>query len=191
MKNPCLCVIAILSFFPLAAEVAPAQQPITGAPPLSSVAGSGFDSVDLANLNVHFSIPVFSRGGKGGLGFAYNLTYDSLVWSPSTSSGAHAWTPGSNWGWAPQSTADTGYITFSTSTTLCYTNGHPNGGSITYINNYIYFDPVGTPHAFSGGLVQVVAPCTGQQVNSFTATSTDNSGLKLNANTSGTNTVTA
>jgi hypothetical protein len=83
------------------------------------------------------------------------------------------------------------YITYSTSTTLCYTNGHPNGGSITSINNYIYFDPAGTPHAFSGGLIQVVAPCTGQQVISFTATATDNSGLKLFAQASGSNTVTA
>ena len=37
-----------------------------------------------ANLDVHFSIPVFSRPGKG-IPFSYSLGYDSLVWYPVTS----------------------------------------------------------------------------------------------------------
>ena len=84
-------------FCPLALTFT-AQQPVTGIPPLSSVSGGPFDTVDLANLNVHFSIPVFSRPGKG-MPFSYNLSYDSLIWVPVASGSLTTWTPVSNWGW--------------------------------------------------------------------------------------------
>ena len=55
----------------LISALSAAQDPATGLPPLGAFSG-GPDIVDLANLNVHLSIPVFSRAGKG-LPFNYNL----------------------------------------------------------------------------------------------------------------------
>src|SRR5271169_2214003 len=97
------CILSLISSF------CTAQQPVTGTPPLSSIAGGPFDAVNLANLDVHFSIPVFSRPGRG-ISFFYNLTYDSLIWLPVPSNGTTTWTPVTNWGWAPQTNAATGYL---------------------------------------------------------------------------------
>ena len=96
----------------LAATTAVAQQPATGVPPLSTFSGGSFDSVNLANLNVHFTIPVFSKPGKG-IPFDYALTYDSLIWVPVNPSGASQWWPvNSNWGWRAVTEAATGYVTY-------------------------------------------------------------------------------
>lgn len=54
-------------------------QVVTGYPPFGSFASNGFDSVDNANLNVHFAIPVVNKAGRG-LPFYYVLNYDSSIW---------------------------------------------------------------------------------------------------------------
>jgi hypothetical protein len=41
--------------------------------------------------------------------FAYDLSYDSSVWTPVTSSGTTQWQPDSNWGWRGTSEAAIGY----------------------------------------------------------------------------------
>src|ERR1700691_3852392 len=88
-------LICVLLFIVAACSLA--QQPATGLPPLGSFAGGPFDTVNLANLDVHFSIPVFGRPGRG-IPLSYSLGYDSLIWVPATSSGAPDWTPISgNW----------------------------------------------------------------------------------------------
>jgi len=68
----------------------------TGTPPFGSFAG-GPDVVNLANLNVHLNIPIFSRPGRG-LPFNFYLTYDSSIWYPVTISGVTTWTHTST-GW--------------------------------------------------------------------------------------------
>src|ERR1022692_1956253 len=89
----------------LAASSGFAQNPpTTGLPPLGSFAGGPFDTVNLANLNTHFSIPVFSRPGVG-IPFSYSLSYDSLVWVPVPGG---QWQPVSNWGWRAVTEAATG-----------------------------------------------------------------------------------
>jgi len=40
-------------------------QVATGTPPFSSLGGGPFDVVNLGNLNVHFSIPVLHKAGRG------------------------------------------------------------------------------------------------------------------------------
>ena len=65
----------------------------TGTPPFQSF-GGGPDIINLGNLNVHYSIPVFSRPGRS-ISFNYPLAYDSSVWKLSGS----AWVPASaTWG---------------------------------------------------------------------------------------------
>ena len=70
-----LCLSLGLGVAPLAAQVQ------TGLYPYGSFDNVGFDSIDRGSLNVHFSIPVVSKPGRG-LGFSYQLVYDGLVWSP-------------------------------------------------------------------------------------------------------------
>src|ERR1700689_2630816 len=92
-----------------------AQQPATGIFPFGPYGGGPFDTVNLSNLDVHFSIPIFGKAGKG-LPFNYSLGYDGLVWSPVASNGGSVWTPvnSSQWGWRAVTEAATGYVTYST-----------------------------------------------------------------------------
>ena len=125
--------------------------PITGNPPLSSIAGGPFDSIDLANLNVHFSIPVFSRAGKG-MPFSYALSYDGLIWGTTyNSSGQPQWTPVSNWGWRGITEAATGYVTYTYSVTNT-TCGTTLVETETWAN-FVYHDPSGVPHSFFGNAI--------------------------------------
>src|SRR5258708_30231783 len=67
----------------LAVPMTASAQVVVGIPPFQSF-GGGPDVINLGNLNVHYSIPVFSRAGRG-MPFSYGLAYDSSVWQPSTS----------------------------------------------------------------------------------------------------------
>src|SRR5215831_18090142 len=75
-------------------------QVATGTPPFGSFSG-GPEVINNANLNVHWTIPVRHKPGRG-TSFDYDLTYDSSVWSPVTSGGTTTWQPVSNWGWRGQ-----------------------------------------------------------------------------------------
>jgi hypothetical protein len=94
-----LCVMPILLALVQAslAQVATTQVS-TGTPPFSSLGGGPFDVVNLGNLNVHFSIPVLHKAGRG-MPFTYDLSYDSSIWTPVTSGGTTTWKHASNWGW--------------------------------------------------------------------------------------------
>ncbi len=63
--------------------------PTTGVPPFQSF-GGGPDIINLGNLNVHYSFPIFSRAGRG-IPFSYALAYDTSVWHNSGS--GTAWFP--------------------------------------------------------------------------------------------------
>jgi hypothetical protein len=75
-----LVVLVVLCFSPPLR----AQSP-TGTPPFGSFSG-GPDVVNNANLDVHLSIPVVNKAGRG-LPFYYLLTDDSFIWSPVTVNG--------------------------------------------------------------------------------------------------------
>jgi RHS repeat-associated protein len=182
-------LIVVLAFFLAAlivAASATAQQPTIGIPPLSTVAGGPFDQLNLANLDVHFAIPVFARAGKG-MSFLFNLTYDSLVWSPTDSNGGPNWTPINNWGWGIQTNAATGNITYPNDPETCYNHGHK------YLYGpFTYFDTGGTAHTFSGTVLYTDDPddC-GQDHRTLVKLATDNSGYLLNVTVNGINNLTA
>lgn len=171
------------------------QQPATGLPPLGSFAGGPFDTVDLANLDVHFSIPVFSRAGMG-IPFSYSLSYDSLVWEPASSGGGTAWQPvNSNWGWRAVTEAATGYVTYGTFTDndCYYYVGRVQyfGGETVTWGNFVYHDPAGGLHPFAAG-AQIVYNyggsgnnCPSSSYRNITnAVAFDNSGYILSVNVS-------
>src|SRR5678815_407923 len=96
MRHSVSCSAFVLVLV-LTSGVAVAQL-ATGTPRFGSFGGGPFDTVDLADLNVHFEIPVVSKAGRG-MPFTYSLSYDSTVWYPVGVSGNQNWQPVLNWGW--------------------------------------------------------------------------------------------
>src|SRR6266700_6192150 len=77
MKHVTKCALAAVAC--IYSALAFAASPTTGVPPFRSF-GGGPDVIDLGNLNVHYSFPVFSRAGRG-IAFSYSLSYDSSVFT--------------------------------------------------------------------------------------------------------------
>jgi hypothetical protein len=67
-------------------------QVTTGTPPFGSFGGGPADTINLANLNVHLTIPVLNKPGRG-IPFVYNITYDNSIWYPVNSNGTNSWQP--------------------------------------------------------------------------------------------------
>ncbi len=172
-----------------------AGQIATGTPPFASFGGGPFDVINLGNLNVHFSIPVFSKAGRG-MPFNYGLSYDSSVWYPVGASGAQSWMPVSNGGWQGQGAAQMGSVSYSTAVIICYIIDHgqriENGSRDTY-SNWIYVDRVGTRHSFGGSTFVTdgtTSPCTGSS-QTLTSIATDGSGYTLNVTSATVPTITS
>ncbi len=62
-----------------------------GIPPYNTTTG-GPDNVNLSNLAIHYSIPVFSRPGRG-TPFSFTLNFDQVVWSVGSVGGNNTWQP--------------------------------------------------------------------------------------------------
>ena len=161
----------------------------TGTPPFSSMGGGPFDAVNLGNLNVHFSIPVLHKAGRG-IPFTYDLTYDNSVWAPVTSSGTTTWTPVNNWGWTGPTQAGTGYISYDEADTF-----PTQYCQVATYNNYVYHDAFGAPHAFPGKAVWQFGiggqGCT-SHFTGLTSNSSDDSAYTIKiTNNSGTGSMTS
>ena len=163
-------VLIILTSRVLTAQVA------TGTPPFSSLGGGPFDTVNVGNLNVHFAIPVVHKAGRG-MNFTYDLSYDSSIWTPVTSSGVTQWQPQSNWGWRGATEVATGYLSWGTGKIRCLVNGQWVWESST--RNYVYHDAWGAQHPFPG--VETNFPTCGSSNHSGTAS--DGSGYTINNTT--------
>ncbi|HTD23757.1 MAG TPA: RHS repeat-associated core domain-containing protein [Terriglobales bacterium] len=141
-------------------------QVATGAPPFSSLGGGPFDAINLANLNVHFSIPVFSRAGRG-MPFSYALQYDGSIWTPVQPPDSFGyWSPATNWGWGNAVQSVTGLLTY---------NHHG-----TVWGGWQYVDPSGTGHPFSAMTLYTPGGNPGTP-NSGTVSAKDGSGYTLYA----------
>ncbi len=154
-----------------------AAQVATGTPPLGSFGGGPFDTVNLANLNVHLDIPVLSKAGRG-LPFTYDLGYDSSVWYPLTSGSTTSWQPALNWGWIAQTEGGTGTLNYSSDYFCIQYYGYE---CYTVFFSFVYIDPFGSPHPIpyatvsSGG-----SGCNGQTMTiPGTCVSLDGSGYAL------------
>ncbi len=85
-RHKLACLFLIFSFGSTIAS----GQVAGGTPGFGSYGGGPFDIVNLANLNVHLPITVFSKAGRG-MPFNYTLGYDSSIWYPVGSSGNQSW----------------------------------------------------------------------------------------------------
>ncbi len=153
-----------------------AQVP-TGTPAFGSFGGGPFDVINLATLNVHFSIPIVSKAGRG-LPFSYAVPYDSSVWYPAGTGASKVWTPVTNFGWPAQQEIATGKILYTTRTTPCF---DPDLNKIITVTHWDYTgfrEGSGTFHKF---LLGVADDDTCGAATSGNQTSSDGSGYILYA----------
>lgn len=159
------------------------QSSQTGFPAFSSQAGG----INLSNLNVHSSIPVVSRNGRGDR-FAYSLEYDSAsLWlystgAPSTLIGFYMPTPTflgiPTFGWTNSLWGPGSAGTFNYSTATCSTNANA-----TNYYGWSYTDLHGTVHLLPASLtVSSDASCGPTQASAF---ATDQSGFFFTVTGSG------
>jgi hypothetical protein len=167
-------------------------QPVTGLPPFGSFSGGPFDTINNANLNAHFEIPIINKAGRGQA-LTYSLTYDSSIWMPVYAGGTTTWTPTplSTWGWKAATNAPQAVIGRVTSTAVqngCPTNPPLNNQWyywITY-SNFTYIDTSETPHPVPGLTIsdfQSGHGCGGGPPSSMTSATTDGSGYQVTAGT--------
>src|SRR6266567_2644116 len=172
----------------LAPHRASAQTP-TGTPPFGSFAGGSFDTVDLANLNVYFGIPILGKAGRG-LPFHYAMNYNNSIWVPIASGSSHIWQPvNTSWGWTALSEALTGSVPVRQSTLSCFVT-NPDSGLRTKVPYPVTFydgykDPNGTFHLASVMTTPGYADCDSgpiPPVYSGSQAAVDGSGYLLTVN---------
>jgi RHS repeat-associated protein len=177
--KPKLACSVLVVIFVVAAALG--QGPTTGTPPFGSFGGGPFDTVNLGNLNAHFAIPVIHKAGRG-MPFTYDLSYDSSIWYPVTSSGTTTWTPVPNWGWRGVTEVATGYVSYTTT----YQFGHCTQTTYTYF----YHDRLGVSHNM--GVIVVLGGALGCTTNwPVTLLAPDGSGYSLIMSTATTGTLTS
>ncbi|WP_446743084.1 RHS repeat domain-containing protein [Silvibacterium acidisoli] len=118
-----------------------------------------FDTINLGNLNVIFSIPVLNKAGRAGTNFTYSLTYNGMIWTPGIVNGVTEWVPAQNWGWQGETEALTGYISETQYSGTCVTSK----GKFPYhgIRNLVYHNPFGVAYPISGYVQTSGGLCTG------------------------------
>jgi RHS repeat-associated protein len=178
-KNLAPLLLLALSVFVLR----PCEGQVTGSYAFAPMDSYGFDAVNRGNLNVHFSIPVFSKPGRGAASFRYALNYDGLLWAPITTGSTTAWTPAENWGWTDATNALYGYITQNFSLGSC--SGYIDDGKVhidgttTQTSGVVYHDAHGVAHGLP--YTSSTNTCTGDNTSSGANpfVLTDNSGLTV------------
>jgi RHS repeat-associated protein len=128
----------------------------TGTPPFGSF-GGGPDVINLANLNAHITVPVLQKSGRG-MPFFYNLVYDTSVWQPISSGSTVTWQPAFNFGWVAQTAITTGYVSYTELTQNC-DDPPPEHNQYSYFQNWVYHDPYGISHPFSGEMIYDPTDC--------------------------------
>lgn len=189
--RPILLVIFLVRFL-VSTSTAQVQ---TGIPKFGSFGGGEFDILNLGNLNVHFTVPILHKAGRG-IPFSYDLGYDSSIYQIVTSNGNSSWQPVGNiggsasyWGWQGLGPVFTPYVGYTVTygTGLC---GLTNQYTYQYwqFGNFVYHDTVGTSHPLPAGGVYYDSAICGQYgppngahpSGVATGQSTDGSGYTIN-----------
>jgi RHS repeat-associated protein len=172
LRPSCLLLLLILASSFAFAQVQ------SGTPPFGSF-GGGPDVIDLANLNSHISIPIVHRAGRG-TDFVYDLDYESLVFYPVTSGGVTTWQPTNNWGWNAQTAVATGFISSTQTQQKCFDSHHVLIDIVVTTSNFVYHDPYGVNHPFSGRTIDP-GECPTPAPQSINSIATDGSGYGISS----------
>ncbi len=170
MNRPRFCFFVTAMVCMLSSPVA-FSQVATGTPAFGSFGGGPFDTINLSNLNVHFTIPIMNKAGRV-LPFNYALTYDNSIWSPNST-----WLSVNGWGWNSIGDGVTGYLKEYTNTTQCYYNNHYYW--ITYNDFGPYYDAQGMMHNVSVQTTLGQSSCNIAPVSGGTSYASDGSGYTL------------
>jgi RHS repeat-associated protein len=151
----------------------------TGLPTFGSFSG-GPDAINLANLNLHLTLPIMSKPGRG-LPLVYTIGYDGSIWSPQVINGNKVWTPAANWGFITGLPAWNGKVTYSSTSNCTYLPPPYNYELCTYTgSNVAYTDANGTVHPTNYSWEEVCDPsCSGG--SSGTLLATDGSGYTISS----------
>lgn len=159
-----------------------AQAPGTGAYPFASFDNRGFDSINLGNNNIRFTIPIVSSVGRG-LAFNYAIQYEGLIWNPVANGSTTAWVPDPTWGFTGllNGTALSGFMTHEQqiNTDACPVVNGRSSSTVTYYN-YEYHDSFGVVHPFD---YNYTTKCLGSETGPTVTgqgPSPDGSGYSLN-----------
>jgi RHS repeat-associated protein len=160
-RGICFFFFCVLLF----ALPASAQLDIALGTPSSGTFSGGPDIVNLGNNNVHITIPILHKAGRG-TNFQMDVTYDTSVWFPVTGSGSTFWSPVSSsggvatWGWQGIYNNSLGYLTYQE--IMVYAPCNPpndmSQNSMSIRINWTLVDQSGSPHIFSGSTPGSVAP---------------------------------
>src|ERR1700734_803588 len=172
--KPTYRIFIVFMFF-VAIPLAQAQSIANnGTPNFGSFSG-GPDVINDANLNIHYSVPVFSRAGVG-IPFSYSLSVDNGVWYQYQDVDLNY-----HWG-ADFSTAQPvgvmaiGAVFYTTSTYTCAYEG--TKFPVTRYAITSYTGPDNTSHPV--GAYMYSNSCQGIFTNSTTGIATDGSGITVN-----------
>jgi len=170
-KLTVLLSVLVLTFISAYGQVA------TGTYASGTFDAKGMDTINVGNLNVHLSIPVLNKAGRG-LPFYYNLGYDSSIWTPVSVNGSLVWQPAQEFGWQGDTEIVSGYLGY---TQWQNTTGDCSGGQARppelIVGGGIYHDRYGVAHLFGGEYTENL--CTGATTNTIPVSARDGSGYKL------------
>lgn len=123
MRNSLLVLLFAFFLVSMTSIGSVGQSYQAGIPPYSTVA-SGPDQINVADLSIHYHIPVFSRTGRN-VPFSFAISYDNMAWS---NIGAQ-WTPT-----LVSNGTEIGGVYFTQQVRQC---NNPDGSVLTY-NYYTY-----------------------------------------------------
>lgn len=159
--------------------VAAFAQSAPGFPPFGSFGGGNFDKIDLGNLNIHFSIPVVTKAGRG-LPVNLHIDFDNATALTIQNAQFHP-QDGFQGGAGGFSNLLTGYLHSTQVTKVC---NYRYGWEYVETTYDYYQDLSGTIHRFSGVIIDdpnyADPNCHITGPTSASGTATDGSGYVLN-----------
>jgi RHS repeat-associated protein len=158
----------------------------TGTPPFGSFAATPAGTINLGNLNLHLSVPILNKKGRG-TDFKYSVSYDSSIWYPVAANGTTSWTPVAGFGW-PTGSGITGKVTYSTTAKLggtCSYEGRKYTKRTYTYSNFVFTDRDNVIHLFSPDNIVTDVYCSGdyEVYSGFTDSALDGSGIVLDTQT--------
>lgn len=183
--------VLAVSSFAQNSGLSSSSQASTGLTPFASFSG-GPDLVNMGNLNVHMTIPILNKAGRG-VPFNYNLSFDSDVYGVQSG----AWTIVDKVGWSAggQTGLGGGELTNQSTAVSCFDGDYPYTLFTSY-SGFVYLDATGVSHSFPGATVTWATSSGGGPVgcgevggtwtySGFPANASDNSGIILSASSTG------
>jgi RHS repeat-associated protein len=170
-------------------------QVMSGRPPFSSAMGGSVDTIDLANLNAHLTIPVLQKAGRG-MPFNYLIQYDSSIWQPVDVSGVTTWEPTNSgaFGWNFPAIGTLVITSLYESYGECLVdNFYPVYGLFVEVEGLGFEDSLGTVHPLPLYWEEEEDECTDSNWSGYAnpGPATDGSGYAASLNSGGSPVVTA